>query len=185
MQNVFWQSADGSTPPERLTSEAPLQAAIPSSFSPDGSLLLFGARNLADTSPNTDIFALPLNGERTLRPFLQTKFSEQTARFSPDGRWVAYLSNESGRPEVFVRPYPGPGGKWQISTDGGDEPCWSRSGRELFYWQGDNKMMVVDVETKPTFRGTGADAFRRPLLLSKRQLLRRHLRRDALPHDQA
>ncbi len=63
-----------------------------------------------------------------------------------------YQSNESGRVEVFVRPYPGPGGKWQISTDGGDEPFWSRSGRELFYWQGDGKMMVVDVETKRTFR---------------------------------
>ena len=153
LQNVFWQSADGTTPPERLTGEAPLQAEIPSSFSPDGSLLLFGARNFADNSPNYDIFALPLNGERTPRPFLQTKFSEFEARFSPDGRWVVYQSNESGRDEVFVRPYPGPGGKWQLSTEGGDDPRWSRRGRELVYWQLDkNKMMVVDVETKPTFR---------------------------------
>jgi serine/threonine-protein kinase len=152
MQNAFWQSTDGSTPPERLTSEAPLRSELPFSFSPDGSLLLVGTRNLAVASPHLEIFALPLNGERTLRPFLQTRFSEQSARFSPDGRWVAYLSNESGRDEVFVRPYPGPGGEWQISTEGGDDPCWSRSGRELFYWQGDNKMMVVDVETKPTFR---------------------------------
>ena len=149
---AFWQSADGSTPPECLTGEAPLRHDEPTSFSPDGSLLLVEARNLADAISHWNIFALPLNGEKTLRPFLQTKFTEQAARFSPDGRWVVYLSNESGRDEVFVRPYPGPGGKWQISTEGGDEPCWSRSGRELFYWQGDSKMMVVDVETKPTFR---------------------------------
>jgi Tol biopolymer transport system component len=152
MQNAFWQSTDGSTPPERLTSEAPLLAETPSSFSPDGSLLLVETRNLEDASPKSEIFALPLNGERTLRPFLQTKFSEYSGRFSPDGRWVVYLSDESGRLEVFVRPYPGPGGKWQISTEGGDVPRWSRSGRELFYWQGGDKMMVVDVETKPTFR---------------------------------
>jgi len=150
MINVFWQSADGSTPPERL-SETPLPRDCPS-FSPDGSLLLVTVVIPGETGLKREIFTLPLTGERTMRPFPQTKFSEGAARFSPDGRWVVYLSNESGRDEVFVRPYPGPGGKWQLSTGGGDEPFWSRSGRELFYWQGDNKMMVVDVETRPTFR---------------------------------
>ena len=150
MINTFWQSADGSTPPERL-SATPLAQDCPS-FSPDGSLLLVTVVTPGDTGLKRNIFTLPIDGERTMRPFLQTKFSEGSARFSPDGRWVVYLSNESGRDEVFVRPYPGPGGKWQLSTGGGDEPLWSRSGRELFYWQGDNKMMVVDVETKPTFR---------------------------------
>ena len=148
--NVFRQSADGSTPPEPLSTTPPPQDCP--SFSPDGSLLLVSVIAWRDIGPKMAIFALPLNGDRTLRPFLQTEFVEQNPRFSPDGRWVAYRSNESGRPEIFVRPYPGPGGKWQISTEGGDEPLWSRSGRELFYWQGDDRMMVVDVETKPTFR---------------------------------
>ncbi len=98
----------------------------------------------------SDIFVLPLGGERKLQSFLQTRFSEGGARFSLDGRWVAYHSNDSGRPEVFVRPFPGPGPKWQISTDGGSEPRWSRSGRELFYREGD-KIMIVDVETRPAF----------------------------------
>jgi serine/threonine-protein kinase len=139
-----------------MTSETALQFEDPNSFSPDGSLLLVQAvfTNTSSANPALDLFVLPLSGERTLRPFLQTKFNEGDARFSPDGRWVAYRSDESGRDEVFVRPYPGPGPKWQISTEGGDEPCWSRSGRELFYLQKDKetKMMIVDVETKPTFR---------------------------------
>ena len=70
--------------------------------------------------------------------------------FSPDGHWLAYISNESGRPEVYVQPYPGPGGKWQISTEGGTEPIWNRNGRELFYRSG-NKMMAVDITTQPSF----------------------------------
>jgi serine/threonine-protein kinase len=154
LNGAFWQSADGSTPPERLTSETALQQEWPASFSPDGSLLLVGLFSHADTSPaNTgyDIFVLPLSGDRKLRPFLQTKFWEEYPRFSPDGGWVAYVSNESERSEVYVRSFPGPGPKWQVSTEGGTEPRWSRSGRELFY-RDRNKMMVVDVETKPTFR---------------------------------
>jgi eukaryotic-like serine/threonine-protein kinase len=154
LAHVYWQSADGSTPPELLTDEGGQQQESPNSFSPDGSVLLFDAYDLFDTSPaNTgwDIFVLPLSGERKVRPFLRTKSAEGTARFSPDGRWVAYESNESGRWEVFVRPFPGPGARWQISTEGGEDERWSRSGRELFYRQA-NKMMVVDVETKPTFR---------------------------------
>jgi serine/threonine-protein kinase len=154
LEGVFWQSADGSAPPERLTSETDLQQEWPTSFSPDGKLLLVGVYNWSDTSPaNTvsDIFVLPLAGERTLRPFLQTPDEENDAHFSPDGRWVVYWSNESGGRQIFVRPFPGPGPRWQISAEGGVEPHWSKNGRELFYRQGD-KMMTVDVEMKPTFR---------------------------------
>ena len=153
--NAFWQAADGSTPPERLTGETAIQQQHPSSFSPDGSVVLVDAVNFTSSSASStgwDMFILPLSGGRTFRPFLQTKVNEGNGVFSPDGRWIAYVSNESGRNEVFVRPYPGPGGKWQISTEGGDEPVWPRNGRELFYRQGDSKMMVVEVETKPTFR---------------------------------
>ncbi len=152
--HVYWQDADGSTPPVRMTGESAEQSDHPASFSPDGNVLLVKVWNYADTSPTRtgwDLFVLPLGGGRTPRPFLQTKFNEVNAQFSPDGRWVAYESDESGRLEVFVRPFPGPGGKWQISTEGGSGPRWLRNGRELCY-RNEDKMMVVDVETKPTFR---------------------------------
>jgi serine/threonine-protein kinase len=159
--SVFWQNADGSAPPERLTGETRLQMELPTSFSPDGSLALVQVMDYADSgAANTrwDIFVLPLGGENPLRPFLKTRAKEELARFSPDGRWVAYRSDESGQLEIFVQSFPGPGPKWQISTEGGSEPRWSRSGRELFYRQDDkinrqnDKLMVVDVETAPTFR---------------------------------
>ena len=76
-------------------------------------------------------------------PFLITPFAERTPAFSPDGRWVTYYSNESGRYEVYVRPFPGPGGKWQISTGGGRFPSWSPNGKELFYRTLDSRIMVV------------------------------------------
>ncbi|MFI5182160.1 MAG: protein kinase [Thermoanaerobaculia bacterium] len=159
LNHVFWQDADGSTPPERLTGQTTPRredlwnSIAPDGFSPDGNLLLVDVINNAPDAadPGCHIFVLSLIGEKTLRPFLQTKFNEEGAHFSPDGRWVAYYSNDSGRHEVFVRPFPGPGPKWQISTEGGLFPLWSRSGRELFYRNGE-KMMVVDVETKLTFR---------------------------------
>jgi eukaryotic-like serine/threonine-protein kinase len=88
--------------------------------------------------------------DRKALPFLQTPFDESTPRFSPDGRWLAYMSNESGRNEIYVQPYPGPGGKIQISTEGGAEPAWNPSGWELFYRNGD-KMMAVDTAPQPSF----------------------------------
>ena len=88
---------------------------------------------------------------RKPRPFLQTRFGEAGAVFSPDGHWLAYTSDESGRYEVYVRPFPGPGGKWMISNEGGDEPVWAKNGKELFYRNGD-KMMAVEITTQPTFR---------------------------------
>ena len=75
--------------------------------------------------------------------FLSTPFSEQEPMFSPDGRWIAYHSNESGRYEVYVRPFPGPGGKWLVSTDGGTYPTWSRTRHEIFYASPDNRLMVA------------------------------------------
>jgi serine/threonine-protein kinase len=88
--------------------------------------------------------------DRKAQPFLNTRFNESAPRFSPDGRWLAYVSDESGHWETYVRPYPGPGGKWQVSTEGGTEPVWNPNGRELFYRQA-NKMMAVDVTTQPGF----------------------------------
>jgi len=158
--NIFWQLADGSGGLERLTtSEYP---QVPHSWSPDGQLLAF-----VETNPTTgyDIWMLRMGGTsqssaqvpsggsgqvRKALTFLQTRFDEAVPRFSPDGRWLAYVSNESGRNEIYVQPYPGPGGKWQISTEGGAEPVWNRNGRELFYRTGD-KMMAVEIRTQPGF----------------------------------
>jgi serine/threonine-protein kinase len=81
---------------------------------------------------------------------MRTRFTEVGPKFSPDGRWISYVSDESGQYEVYVRPYPGPGGKWQISTQGGGEQIWSRDARELFFRNG-NKWMVVAVNLQPEF----------------------------------
>jgi len=142
--NIFWQLADGSGGLERLTTSEYVQ--VPGSWSPDGQLLAY-----IEVNPTTgyDIWVLRMS-DRKEQPFLRTPFNESVPRFSPDGRWLAYISNESGRYEVYVQPYPGPGGKWQISTDGGTEPVWNRNGRELFYRSGD-KMMAVDIATQPSF----------------------------------
>ena len=104
-----------------------------------------------ENNPTTgfDIWVLRL-ADRKAQPFLRTPFNESVPRFSPDGRWLGYISNESGRYEVYVQPYPGPGGKWQISTEGGTEPAWNSNGRELYYRNGD-KMMAVDIATQPSF----------------------------------
>jgi len=83
-------------------------------------------------------------------PYLQTPFNEGAAVFSPDGHWIAYSSDETGRYEIYVHEFPGPGGKYQISTEGGTEPAWNRNGRELFYRSGD-KLMAVDILTHPAF----------------------------------
>jgi hypothetical protein len=141
-RNVFWRTADGSEAEERLTSGIGNEA--PSSWSSDGQVLLY---TVAIEAVDILAFGLP---ERQTTSFLQTAFVETAAQFSPDGLWVAYHSNEFGRQEIYVRPYPGPGAKWQISTDGGTEPVWNPNGGELFYRNG-NKMMVVDVTTKPAF----------------------------------
>jgi len=142
--NIFWQLADGSGGLERLTTSEYVN--IPMSWSPDGQLLAFIENNPAT---GQDIWVLRLSDRKT-QPFLRTPFNESVPRFSPDGRWLAYISNESGRNEVYVQPYPGPGGKWQISTDGGTEPAWNPNGRELFYRSGD-KMMAVDIATQSGF----------------------------------
>ena len=143
-QRIFWQLADGSGGLERLANGE--YAQVPMSWSPDGKLLAFMENN-----PTTgyDIWVLRL-ADRKAQPFLRTPFNESVPRFSPDGHWLAYISNESGRYEVYVQPYPGPGGKWQISTEGGTEPAWNSNGQELFYRSGD-RMMAVEIATQPSF----------------------------------
>ncbi|HEV2349761.1 MAG TPA: protein kinase [Terriglobia bacterium] len=144
--NLFWANPDGSGE-ERLTSSE--SAQVRPSFSPDGRFLAFiGVQRLTG---HHDIQILPLEGNRKPQPFHQTQFHEDNPMFSPDGHWIAYVSNETGRNEVYLRPYPGPGEKLQVSTQGGEMPVWSRDGRELFYRSG-NKMMAVAVSTGPALK---------------------------------
>ena len=142
---LFWKPADGSGVAEQL-----LASGRPGSWSPDGRVLAFTDFSTGD-SADADIWLLPIEGERTAQPFLNTPFNEGGPAFSPDGRWLAYVSDESGRYEVYVRPYPGPGSKFPISIEGGVAPVWARDGRELFYRNGD-KMMSVTVEAGSEFR---------------------------------
>jgi eukaryotic-like serine/threonine-protein kinase len=99
-----------------------------------------------------DIWVAPASGGQAPRPFLQSPFGEYAGRLSPDGRWLAYASNESGRDEVYVVPYPGPGGKWQISTAGGNFPRWRADGKELFFQGAGEEIMAVDVRAGTTFQ---------------------------------
>jgi len=148
--NIYWMRADGGGDTVRLTESKNNQG--PYSISPDGKRLAF-----FEQSPETgsDIWTLPLDLTDPDHPkpgkpelFLRTPFIEVTPVFSPDGRWLAYMSLESGGPEVYVRPFPGPGGKWQVSTGGGVMPVWPRNGRELFYRTLDNRLMVANYTAK-------------------------------------
>jgi Tol biopolymer transport system component len=142
--NVFWQLADGSGSPERLTTGVNRQ--IPQSWSPDGQKLAFFQIN---PNKETGIWMLRMS-DRKAQPFVEAAFDAMTPRFSPDGSWLAYVSDESGRGEVYIQSYPGPGGKRQITTEGGTEPVWNPNGREMFYRSG-GKMMAVDIATQPSF----------------------------------
>jgi eukaryotic-like serine/threonine-protein kinase len=142
--NPFWQPADGSSNAESLTTFSAYAHNL-GSWSPDGQTLAF-----EEINPTTkrDVWVLSMNDHKA-RPLLNTQFNETAPQFSPDSRWLAYASDESGRYEIYVQPYPGPGGKWQVSTEGGTEPVWARNG-ELFYRSGD-KMMAVQTTLKPSF----------------------------------
>jgi serine/threonine-protein kinase len=145
IDELYSRAADASTESERLTEEAK-RGRYPISWSPDGTTLAF-----AETQPagERDIFMLPVGGEP--QPFLSTSFNESSPMFSPNGRFIAYVSDASGRYEVYVRTYPEGDEMSLVSTDGGTAPVWSRDGRELFYRDG-YKMMVVRVELGSTFR---------------------------------
>jgi serine/threonine-protein kinase len=139
--NLFWQPADGSSPVERLTSSTCQQ--WPGSWSDEGRILTIIEKCKDDT--NISILRM---GDRQVTPLLNSRFDESCAEFSPDGHWLAYMSDESGREEVYVRPFPGSGGRRQISSEGGSEPLWARSGRELFYRQGP-RVWSVGIESGP------------------------------------
>jgi len=142
---MFWIPADGSSAEEQLLSGGSTQ--IPACFSPDGKLLIY-----IEDSPQTglDIWALPLEGDRQPWAYLNTPDNEGAASLSPDGRWLAYASDRTGRPEIYVQSFPTPGRRIQISFNGGAIPVWASDGRELFYVEG-NKLMSTSVTTDPDF----------------------------------
>ncbi len=157
--NIYRKRSDGSGDVERLTESTSTQFI--SSWSPDGKHLLF-----AQSNPETgnDLYVLPLE-DGTPEVFLTTPFSETEAAFSPDGRWIAYQSNETGQAEIFVRPFPVRGGKWQLSVDGGQYPRWSRNGRELFYRSGEGMYVVpVDIAGSSFVAGKPRLLFEGPFL---------------------
>lgn len=126
-------------------------------WSSDGKTILFQAfaTNLLD------IFAVDLAGDRKPRPVVASRFTEGRAQLSPDGRWLAYQSDESGRAEVYVVSYPQGAGKWQVSTNGGADPYWSHAGNELFYLSGDGRLMSVPTPVGSSFTpGTPNALFR-------------------------
>ena len=141
--NLYWQAADGSGTVERLTESTAAQR--PSGFTPDGRQLLIGQGEAG--AQLQDLGLLPLDGDRQITWLLKTMFSEFNGVVSPDGRWLAYESNESGQAEVYVRPFPAVDqGRWQISTNGGRAPLWARNGKELFYEAPDATLMGVPVD---------------------------------------
>jgi Tol biopolymer transport system component len=149
------KNADGSGEVEAATRTTG-DAEFPNSWSPDGKVIVYTVTYTADRSPtrrmlSTDIWLLSLGGQRSSLPWFETAFRETAPVFSPDGKWIVYVSDEPGHPEIFLRPYPGPGAKIKISSDWGTEPVWSRDGRELLYRTGvkGEKFMAVEIRTSP------------------------------------
>lgn len=145
-RNLWWMAVDEVSTEERLTTGDTVQTA--EAWTADGQSLLY---TVNDPVTGADVWVLPGEGDRKPRAVLNSRMNERFPRPSPDGRWLSYVSDESGREEVFVRPFPEPGARVQISTDGGSEPIWSRDGREVFYRSGD-RMMAVEIATAPAFK---------------------------------
>ncbi|HKF44384.1 MAG TPA: protein kinase [Thermoanaerobaculia bacterium] len=140
---LTWKASDGAGDAEWLTPGG--FAEFPCSISPDGHVLLY---TTSAASERMNLWSLSLDDKREKRAWLSTQSSEIAAFFSPDGRAVIYVSNESGKNEVYVRPFPGPGPKIKVSSDGGTEPAWAPSGREVFYRTSD-ALMAVPITTQP------------------------------------
>jgi serine/threonine-protein kinase len=148
--SIFRLSADGSGVPERLTPEKFPGSPMPYAVTPDGGRLI-----VREGATSYDLGLLSLDSNRRIEPLIRTVFSELNAEISPDGRWLAYESNESGQREVYVRPFPDvTGGRWLISKSGGTRPLWSHSGRELFYVAPVDNGLTLALITVPVASGT-------------------------------
>ena len=144
--NLFWTAADGTGEVEPLTTDLSQNLRFPTSWSPDRQALAYQESH---AQRDYDLWVLPVGGEP--KPFLATEFREVQPMFSPNGHWIAFTSNRSGRREIYVTRYPGGGRKEQISREGGHNPVWERTGKELFFRNGE-KMMAVSIQTDPTFK---------------------------------
>jgi Tol biopolymer transport system component len=149
--SLYQKSADGSGG-ETLLLAGIDHFRVPTSWSTDGKFLVYHEGVSGGTYANGvpggwSIWVLPLFGDHKAHPFIQSTFSAREASFSPDGKWLAYCSNESGEYRVYVVPFPGPGGKWQVSFGDGRGPLWRRDGKEIFYLSADNKLLAVKVGT--------------------------------------
>ena len=148
-RGLYATDADGGGKEQVLQKSMP-RASL-EDVSPDNRFLLYSTT----TSAGSDLWLLPLGGDDKPQALLQTEFNESQARLSPDGRWIAYVSDESGRDEVYVRSFPQLDGRWQISLSGGRLPRWRGDGRELFYLSPQGEVLAVDVAAGPAYR-TGA-----------------------------
>ncbi len=144
--DLYVKSLSGDQP-ERLLLKSDSDKFV-SDWSPDGRFLSFST--LGNPQTRRDLWVLPLEENAEPVPFRQTEFSEWNGRFSPDGRWKAYVSDESGRPEVYVTPFPGPGRRWQVSTEGGTRPYWRREGNEIVYLDLDRSLVAAAVDGSGT-----------------------------------
>jgi serine/threonine protein kinase len=147
--NIFQKNSSG-TASEQLVLKGNGTTFV-GNLSPDGKFLVFSRFEGTGLGTGFDIFVLPLTGEGKPIPVAQTRFREEQPQFSPDGKWIAYTSNESGQPEVYVQPFPTSGSKWQISNGGGAQPMWRRDGKELFFIGEDRKLYATDIRAGSTF----------------------------------
>ena len=143
---VWIQPTSGSGTQEKL--ETPKTFGSVGSWSPNGRYLFFMVQNNATRQ---DVYYIDLNGDKKLTPFIQSPANEAGAVLSPNGKWLAYQSDESGRYEVYVTAFPGPGGKWQVSNGGGSFPSWSPDGKQIYYTITD-KLMSVPIQNVETFQ---------------------------------
>ena len=149
-QRNIYEKASNGTGADELLFKSDLSKEA-QDWSSDGRYCVY---TVVDPATKSDIWVLPLFGDRKPLPFVATSFREFHPRFSPDGRWLAYVSDESGRLEIYVQSFPASGGKWMISDGGGAQPVWRRDGRELFYISPDRKLMSVEVKADTTFQAS-------------------------------
>jgi eukaryotic-like serine/threonine-protein kinase len=143
-QDLYLKPASGAEQGELLLHSEPVKTAL--DWSRDGRFVLFEVRTKNRT---IDLWVLPMMGDRKPIPYLVSPFVKSQGRFSPDGHWVVYTSDESGTREVYVQPFPmSSGGKWPVSNGGGGQPRWSHDGKELFFFAPDETLMDVDVKTE-------------------------------------
>ncbi|MGH9366633.1 MAG: protein kinase domain-containing protein [Thermoanaerobaculia bacterium] len=145
--DLFEKTSSGEGEEKLLLENKEMKLA--SDWSRDGRYIAYSSRN---PKTNWDVWVLPTFGDRKPIPVVVGQFTEQVPAFSPDGRFLAYQSNESGRMEIYAQSFPGPGGKWQVSTAGGSDPVWRADGKELFYRAPDQKLMAVDIRIAESFQ---------------------------------